>query len=211
MTWIYLLTWLFQLIPTRANDVQPQAGQVMFHDTSCKVAQSRSDFDKEGLSVMIFANRRGFSGGSRDMAGKILEFGVDFLREYTNPVYLPFSPRRTSQKIVGCGWSHHQRGEDGDVRWSRYSWWYLWSCWYSWRAVIRPKLVPSRSRLSLAKSNWGRSTCKLPPSLLIWTTRLAAWKKGVIKDAFSWSNRASSISGDSSNGIGRCCRPDDVI
>lgn len=41
--------------------------------------------------MMIFANGRGFSGGSRDMAGEILKFGamiVDALREYSNPVYI---------------------------------------------------------------------------------------------------------------------------
>ena len=43
---------------------------------------------------MIFANWRGFSGGTRDMAGEILKFGamiVDALREYEHPamIYIP--------------------------------------------------------------------------------------------------------------------------
>ena len=45
--------------------------------------------------MMIFANWRGFSGGSRDMAGEILKFGamiVDALREYSNPVYIYLPP-----------------------------------------------------------------------------------------------------------------------
>ena len=44
---------------------------------------------------MIFANWRGFSGGSRDMAGEILKFGsmiVDALREYEHPVFMYLPP-----------------------------------------------------------------------------------------------------------------------
>ena len=84
--------------PADANSreaIQPQAGQVLFPDSSYKTAQALRDFDKEGLPVMIFANWRGFSGGSRDMAGEILKFGamiVDALREYTNPVYIYLPP-----------------------------------------------------------------------------------------------------------------------
>ena len=84
--------------PADANSreaVLPQAGQVLFPDSSYKTAQALRDFDKEGLPVMIFANWRGFSGGSRDMAGEVLKFGamiVDALREYSNPVYIYLPP-----------------------------------------------------------------------------------------------------------------------
>jgi len=81
--------------PNSREAVLPQAGQVLFPDSSYKTAQALRDFDKEGLPVMIFANWRGFSGGSRDMAGEILKFGamiVDALREYTNPVYIYLPP-----------------------------------------------------------------------------------------------------------------------
>lgn len=67
----------------------------MFPDSSYKVAQAINDFKKEGLPVMIFANWRGFSGGSRDMAGEILKFGamiVDALREYEHPVFMYLPP-----------------------------------------------------------------------------------------------------------------------
>ena len=67
----------------------------MFPDSSYKTAQAIRDFGKEGLPVMIFANWRGFSGGSRDMAGEILKFGamiVDALREYEHPVYIYLPP-----------------------------------------------------------------------------------------------------------------------
>jgi len=75
--------------------VLPQAGQVLFPDSSYKTAQTIRDFDKEGLPLMMFANWRGFSGGSRDMAGEVLKFGamiVDALREYSNPVFIYLPP-----------------------------------------------------------------------------------------------------------------------
>merc|ERR1712003_175213 len=81
--------------PNSREAVLAQAGQVLFPDSSYKTAQAINDFKKEGLPVMIFANWRGFSGGSRDMAGEILKFGamiVDALREYTNPVYIYLPP-----------------------------------------------------------------------------------------------------------------------
>jgi len=90
-----------QVIPADPADVNsreailPQAGQVLFPDSSYKTAQAIRDFGKEGMPVMIFANWRGFSGGSRDMAGEILKFGamiVDALREYEHPVYIYLPP-----------------------------------------------------------------------------------------------------------------------
>ena len=75
--------------------ILPQAGQVLFPDSSYKTAQALRDFNNEGLPVMIFANWRGFSGGSRDMSGEILKFGsmiVDALREYEHPIYIYFPP-----------------------------------------------------------------------------------------------------------------------
>jgi len=81
--------------PNSREAILPQAGQVLFPDSSYKVAQAIRDFDKEGLPVMIFANWRGFSGGSRDIAGEILKFGamiVDALREYEHPVYIYLPP-----------------------------------------------------------------------------------------------------------------------
>jgi acetyl-CoA carboxylase/biotin carboxylase 1 len=81
--------------PNSREAILPQAGQVLFPDSSYKTAQALRDFNKEGLPVMIFANWRGFSGGSRDMAGEILKFGamiVDALREYEHPVYIYLPP-----------------------------------------------------------------------------------------------------------------------
>jgi len=81
--------------PNSREAILPQAGQVLFPDSSYKTAQAIRDFNKEGLPVMIFANWRGFSGGSRDMAGEVLKFGaqiVDALREYEHPVYIYLPP-----------------------------------------------------------------------------------------------------------------------
>jgi acetyl-CoA carboxylase/biotin carboxylase 1 len=81
--------------PNSREAVMPQAGQVLFPDSSYKTAQALNDFNNEGLPVMIFANWRGFSGGSRDMSGEILKFGsmiVDALREYKHPIYIYFPP-----------------------------------------------------------------------------------------------------------------------
>jgi acetyl-CoA carboxylase/biotin carboxylase 1 len=81
--------------PNSRESVLPQAGQVLFPDSSYKTAQAINDFKREGLPIMIFANWRGFSGGSRDMAGEILKFGamiVDALREYEHPVYMYIPP-----------------------------------------------------------------------------------------------------------------------
>jgi len=81
--------------PNSREAILPQAGQVLFPDSSYKTAQAIKDFSKEGLPIMIFANWRGFSGGSRDMAGEVLKFGamiVDALREYEHPVYIYLPP-----------------------------------------------------------------------------------------------------------------------
>ena len=81
--------------PNSREAILPQAGQVLFPDSSYKTAQALNDFNNEGMPVMIFANWRGFSGGSRDMSGEILKFGsmiVDALREYEHPIYIYFPP-----------------------------------------------------------------------------------------------------------------------
>lgn len=76
------------------QQVEQQAGQVWFPDSAHKTAQAVSDFNKEGLPLMVFANWRGFAGGLRDMFGEVLKYGaqiVDALREYEQPVmvYVP--------------------------------------------------------------------------------------------------------------------------
>ena len=80
--------------PVTYESVMPQAGQVWFPDSAFKTAQAIRDFAGEGLPIVIFANWRGFSGGTRDMHGEILKFGamiVDALVACTRPVtvYIP--------------------------------------------------------------------------------------------------------------------------
>merc|ERR1711881_581421 len=58
----------------------------------------------ENLPLIIFANWRGFSGGTRDMYGEILKFGamtVDELREYTQPVFVYIPP---NGELRGGAW-----------------------------------------------------------------------------------------------------------
>merc|ERR1719487_1634049 len=75
--------------------VEAQAGQVWFPDSAFKTAQAIRDFNRaENLPLIIFANWRGFSGGTRDMFAEILKYGamiVDALVEYKHPVtiYIP--------------------------------------------------------------------------------------------------------------------------
>jgi acetyl-CoA carboxylase carboxyltransferase component len=46
---------------------------VWFPDSAFKTAQAISDFNFEGLPLIIFANWRGFAGGLRDMFGEVLK------------------------------------------------------------------------------------------------------------------------------------------
>ncbi|EHB09980.1 Acetyl-CoA carboxylase 2 [Heterocephalus glaber] len=71
-----------------------QAGQVWFPDSAYKTAQAIKDFNREKLTLVVFANWRGFSGGMKDMYDQVLKFGsyiVDGLRQYQQPIliYLP--------------------------------------------------------------------------------------------------------------------------
>uniref|UniRef100_A0A7S1TGV2 Acetyl-CoA carboxylase n=2 Tax=Compsopogon caeruleus TaxID=31354 RepID=A0A7S1TGV2_9RHOD len=84
---------------------EPQAGQVWFPDSAYKTAQAIEDFNRgENLPLMIFANWRGFSGGTRDMFGEILKYGsmiVDALRTYRHPVFIYIPP---NGELRGGAW-----------------------------------------------------------------------------------------------------------
>ncbi len=74
------------------------AGNVLYPDTSHKIAQMISNFNRDGLPLVIIANFVGFSGGTRDMFEKILKFGskiVDELRLYKQKVII-YIPRGAS-------------------------------------------------------------------------------------------------------------------
>ncbi|ANQ09769.1 Biotin carboxylase subunit of acetyl CoA carboxylase [Plasmodium coatneyi] len=64
---------------------------VFFPDNSYKTAQSIEDFNKENLPLFVFANWRGFSGGTMDMFNSVLKFGsmiVNQLVNYKHPVFV---------------------------------------------------------------------------------------------------------------------------
>ena len=82
--------------PDSRETVLPQAPQVWYPDSAFKTAQAIADFQNgEHLPLMIFANWRGFSGGTRDMFDEVLKFGakiVDSLSDYTRPVFVYIPP-----------------------------------------------------------------------------------------------------------------------
>ena len=79
--------------PDSRESIKPQAGQVWYPDSAHKTAQAIADFGRgEKLPLMILANWRGFSGGTRDMYDEVLKFGakiVDELTKYDMPVRVP--------------------------------------------------------------------------------------------------------------------------
>lgn len=91
--------------PESRETIQLQAGQVWYPDSAFKTAQAISDFNRgENLPLIIFANWRGFSGGTRDMYNEILKFGamiVDNLRNYKHPVFVYIPP---NGELRGGAW-----------------------------------------------------------------------------------------------------------
>lgn len=84
---------------------EAQAGQVWFPDSAYKTATAIRDFNRgENLPLIIFANWRGFSGGTRDMFQEVLKFGsmiVDALVEYKHPVTIYIPP---NGELRGGAW-----------------------------------------------------------------------------------------------------------
>jgi len=91
--------------PASREAVLAQAGQVWYPDSAFKTAQAIADFNAaENLPLIIFANWRGFSGGTRDMYGEVLKFGayiVDNLRTYKQPVFVYIPP---NGELRGGAW-----------------------------------------------------------------------------------------------------------
>jgi len=89
-----------------SHDIQEaQAGQVWFPDSAHKTAQAIRDFNRgENLPLIIFANWRGFSGGTRDMFAEVLKYGamiVDALVDYKHPVTIYIPP---NGELRGGAW-----------------------------------------------------------------------------------------------------------
>ncbi|CAE7222177.1 ACC2, partial [Symbiodinium necroappetens] len=78
--------------PASAEVKELNGGKVWFPDSAFKTAQALRDFNRgENLPAIIFANWRGFSGGTRDMFNEILKFGamiVDALVDYEHPIFI---------------------------------------------------------------------------------------------------------------------------
>jgi biotin carboxylase/acetyl-CoA carboxylase carboxyltransferase component/biotin carboxyl carrier protein len=77
-----------------ANKILPLSPNILYPDTSYKIAKTIRDCRVEGVELFIVADWRGFSGGTRDMYDKVLDFGsmiVSELAEYDVPVtvYVP--------------------------------------------------------------------------------------------------------------------------
>ncbi|XP_061585098.1 acetyl-CoA carboxylase [Cololabis saira] len=90
--------------PDSESKVLQQAGQVWFPDSAFKTAQAISDFNRENLPLMVFANWRGFSGGMKDMYDQVLKFGayiVDSLRGFHQPVLVYIPPQA---ELRGGSW-----------------------------------------------------------------------------------------------------------
>jgi len=91
---------------TKSSDIiEVQAGQVWYPDSAYKTATAIRDFNRgEQLPLIIFANWRGFSGGTRDMFGEVLKYGsmiVDALVEYKQPVTIYIPP---NGELRGGAW-----------------------------------------------------------------------------------------------------------
>ena len=91
--------------PDSRESIKPQAGQVWYPDSAHKTAQAIADFGRgEKLPLMILANWRGFSGGTRDMYDEVLKFGakiVDELTKYDMPVFVYIPPKA---ELRGGAW-----------------------------------------------------------------------------------------------------------
>lgn len=87
------------------DSYEPQAGQVWYPDSAYKTATAIRDFNRgENLPLIIFANWRGFSGGTRDMFAEVLKYGsmiVDALVEYKHPVTIYIPP---NGELRGGAW-----------------------------------------------------------------------------------------------------------
>jgi biotin carboxylase/acetyl-CoA carboxylase carboxyltransferase component/biotin carboxyl carrier protein len=77
-----------------ANQTTLLSPNILYPDTSYKIAKTIRDCNVEGIDLLIIANWRGFSGGTRDMYDNVLDFGsmiVTELTYYNFPVtiYIP--------------------------------------------------------------------------------------------------------------------------
>jgi acetyl-CoA carboxylase/biotin carboxylase 1 len=78
---------------------------VWYPDSAYKTATAIRDFNRgENLPLIIFANWRGFSGGTRDMFAEVLKYGamiVDALVDYKHPITIYIPP---NGELRGGAW-----------------------------------------------------------------------------------------------------------
>jgi acetyl/propionyl-CoA carboxylase alpha subunit/acetyl-CoA carboxylase carboxyltransferase component len=60
---------------------EKQSGNILYPDTSFKIAKTIRDVNVEGLPLLIITDWRGFSGGTRDMYTHVLDFGAMIISE----------------------------------------------------------------------------------------------------------------------------------
>ncbi|KAM0686719.1 hypothetical protein COBT_002053 [Conglomerata obtusa] len=63
------------------NEHTEKTKNVLLVDSSKKIAQAISDFDKEGLDILILASFKGFSGGHKEMQDNILDAGSNIVKQ----------------------------------------------------------------------------------------------------------------------------------
>jgi acetyl-CoA carboxylase carboxyltransferase component len=68
---------------TSANQTITVSPNILYPDTSYKIAKTIRDCNVEGIELLCIANWRGFSGGTRDMCDNVLDFGSMIVSELT--------------------------------------------------------------------------------------------------------------------------------
>ena len=77
-----------------ANQTTTLSPNILYPDTSYKIAKTIRDCSVEDIELLIIANWRGFSGGTRDMYDNVLDFGSMIVSELsyynkTATIYVP--------------------------------------------------------------------------------------------------------------------------
>lgn len=106
---------------TSSAHTEGQAVNVLYPDSSYKMAEAIENFSREGLSTMIMIDWRGFSGGTRDMFNEVLKFGsmiVSAIRKVRQPVYVYFMPKG---QLRGGAWVVFDQAINGEHRVKMYA------------------------------------------------------------------------------------------
>jgi acetyl-CoA carboxylase carboxyltransferase component len=64
-----------------SNKINKMSPNILYPDTSNKISKTIRDCNIEGLPLLIIADWRGFSGGTRDMYENVLDFGSNIVSE----------------------------------------------------------------------------------------------------------------------------------